>query len=119
MEEIKRSVQKRAESSVIDSPDYDLTESPSQLVGGGGPLCRRAESGHRGRVGRVGPIAVAALVVARWPSAGVGDLSGAAALQVLRVFGYGLLAEEGPTGAFLPSTVSARQPRKDISDPPF
>jgi ABC-type transport system involved in multi-copper enzyme maturation permease subunit len=37
-------------------------------------------------------VAVAALVVARWPSAGVGDLSGAAALQVLRVFGYGLLA---------------------------
>jgi ABC-type transport system involved in multi-copper enzyme maturation permease subunit len=36
--------------------------------------------------------AVGALVVARWPSAGVGDLSGAAALQVLRVFGYGLLA---------------------------
>jgi hypothetical protein len=37
-------------------------------------------------------VAVAALIVARWPSAGVGDLSGAAALQVLRVFGYGLLA---------------------------
>lgn len=36
--------------------------------------------------------AAAALVLARWPSAGVGDLNGAAALQVLRVFGYGMLA---------------------------
>jgi ABC-type transport system involved in multi-copper enzyme maturation permease subunit len=36
--------------------------------------------------------AASGLVVARWPSAGVGDLSGAAALQVLRVFGYGILA---------------------------
>jgi len=36
--------------------------------------------------------AAAALVLARWPAAGVGDLNGAAALQVLRVFGYGTLA---------------------------
>jgi ABC-type transport system involved in multi-copper enzyme maturation permease subunit len=34
----------------------------------------------------------AAMVLARWPAAGVGDLNGASALQVLRVFGYGLLA---------------------------
>ena len=36
-------------------------------------------------------VAVAALVVIRWPAEGVGDLSGATALQVLRVFAYGLL----------------------------
>ncbi len=36
-------------------------------------------------------IAVAILVVVRWPAEGVGDLNGAIALQVLRVFGYGLL----------------------------
>ena len=36
-------------------------------------------------------VAVAILVVVRWPSEGVGDLSGATALQVLRIFGYGLL----------------------------
>ncbi len=32
------------------------------------------------------------LVLVRWPSSGVSDLNGARALQVLRVFGYGLLA---------------------------
>lgn len=37
-------------------------------------------------------VATAALVLLRWPAGGVGDLSGAAALQVLRVFGYGSLA---------------------------
>lgn len=37
-------------------------------------------------------LAVAALVLVRWPSEGVGDLTGATATQVLRVFGYGLLA---------------------------
>ena len=37
-------------------------------------------------------VAAAGLVIARWPSAGVGDLTGAAGLQVLRVFGYGMLA---------------------------
>lgn len=37
-------------------------------------------------------LAAAALVLVRWPSEGVGDLSGATATQVLRVFGYGLLA---------------------------
>ncbi|HEY2839344.1 MAG TPA: ABC transporter permease subunit [Pirellulales bacterium] len=36
-------------------------------------------------------MAVAILVVVRWPAEGVGDLNGAIALQVLRVFGYGLL----------------------------
>src|SRR5262245_2777993 len=36
-------------------------------------------------------VAVAVLVVIRWPSEGIGDLNGATALQVLRVFGYGLL----------------------------
>ncbi len=34
----------------------------------------------------------AAMVMARWPDSGVGDLNGAAGVQVLRVFGYGLLA---------------------------
>jgi len=32
------------------------------------------------------------LVLVRWPTSGVSDLSGARSLQVLRVFGYGLLA---------------------------
>lgn len=36
--------------------------------------------------------ACAALVLARWPTGGVSDLNGARSLQVLRVFGYGLLA---------------------------
>ena len=34
----------------------------------------------------------AAMVLSRWPAGGVGDLNGASALMVLRVFGYGLLA---------------------------
>lgn len=36
-------------------------------------------------------LAVAILVIVRWPAEGEGDLNGAIALQVLRVFGYGLL----------------------------
>ncbi|MBX9580448.1 MAG: ABC transporter permease [Gemmataceae bacterium] len=36
--------------------------------------------------------AAALLVLVRWPTGGVGDLNGTAALQVLRVYGYGLLA---------------------------
>ncbi len=47
---------------------------------------RRAVAAQVGLAG-----AAAALVLLRWPAGGVGDLSGAAALQVLRVFGYGLL----------------------------
>src|SRR5438067_6496709 len=34
----------------------------------------------------------ALLVLVRWPTGGTADLSGARSLQVLRVFGYGLLA---------------------------
>ena len=48
---------------------------------------------------RTAPVAItgiaataAAMVMARWPGAGVSDLNGAAGLQVLRLFGYGLLA---------------------------
>ncbi len=37
-------------------------------------------------------LACALLVLARWPTGGTADLSGARSLQVLRVFGYGLLA---------------------------
>jgi ABC-type transport system involved in multi-copper enzyme maturation permease subunit len=37
-------------------------------------------------------VACAFLVLVRWPTADVADLSGARSLQVLRVFGYGLLA---------------------------
>ena len=37
-------------------------------------------------------VTAAAMVMARWPDSGVGDLNGAAGVQVLRVFGYGLLA---------------------------
>lgn len=37
-------------------------------------------------------LACGLLVLVRWPSSGVSDLSGARSLQVLRVFGYGLLA---------------------------
>src|SRR5262245_55321721 len=36
--------------------------------------------------------ACALLVLVRWPTGEVADLSGARSLQVLRVFGYGLLA---------------------------
>ncbi|MFO0847509.1 MAG: ABC transporter permease subunit [Gemmataceae bacterium] len=36
-------------------------------------------------------LGAALLVLARWPAGGVGDLGGATAAQVLRVFGYGLL----------------------------
>jgi len=36
--------------------------------------------------------ACAVLVLSRWPTEGTADLSGARSLQVLRVFGYGLLA---------------------------
>jgi ABC-type transport system involved in multi-copper enzyme maturation permease subunit len=36
--------------------------------------------------------ACAILVLVRWPTGGVSDLSGARSVQVLRVFGYGLLA---------------------------
>ena len=34
----------------------------------------------------------ALLVLVRWPTGGVSDLNGARSLQVLRIFGYGLLA---------------------------
>jgi ABC-type transport system involved in multi-copper enzyme maturation permease subunit len=37
-------------------------------------------------------LACALLVLVRWPTGGVGDLSGARSLEVLRVFGYGALA---------------------------
>jgi ABC-type transport system involved in multi-copper enzyme maturation permease subunit len=37
-------------------------------------------------------VAGAVLVLVRWPSDAVGDLTGTRSLQVLRVFGYGLLA---------------------------
>lgn len=37
-------------------------------------------------------LACALLVLVRWPTEGAGDLAGARSLQVLRVFGYGLLA---------------------------
>src|SRR5262245_55172050 len=37
-------------------------------------------------------LACALLVLARWPTGEVADLSGTRALQVLRLFGYGLLA---------------------------
>jgi ABC-type transport system involved in multi-copper enzyme maturation permease subunit len=37
-------------------------------------------------------LACALLVLARWPTSGTADLSGARSLQVLRVFGYGLMA---------------------------
>ena len=37
-------------------------------------------------------LACALLVLLRWPTGDVADLSGARSLQVLRMFGYGLLA---------------------------
>lgn len=37
-------------------------------------------------------LACSLLVLVRWPTSGVSDLTGARSLQVLRVFGYGLLA---------------------------
>src|SRR6516162_1149626 len=37
-------------------------------------------------------LACGLLVLMRWPTTGTADLSGARALQVLRIFGYGLLA---------------------------
>jgi len=37
-------------------------------------------------------LACALLVLVRWPTGGIGELSGARALEVLRIFGYGALA---------------------------
>ena len=45
----------------------------------------------RRRSGRRWRPRAALLVLVRWPTGGVSDLSGARSLQVLRVFGYGLL----------------------------
>jgi ABC-type transport system involved in multi-copper enzyme maturation permease subunit len=50
-----------------------------------------------------------ALVLLRWPSGGVSDLTGARSLQVLRVFGYGLLAGVLFLGPAVPATSVVRE----------
>jgi ABC-type transport system involved in multi-copper enzyme maturation permease subunit len=54
-------------------------------------------------------LATAALVLARWPTGGVSDLSGAAAVQVLRVLGYGLLASVVLVLPAFPATALVRE----------
>ncbi len=54
-------------------------------------------------------IACTMLVLVRWPTGGVSDLSGARALQVLRVFGYGLLAGILFLGPAVPATSLVRE----------
>jgi ABC-type transport system involved in multi-copper enzyme maturation permease subunit len=49
------------------------------------------------------------LVLVRWPTGGVSDLSGSRALQVLRVFGYGMLAGVLFLGPAVPATSLVRE----------
>lgn len=54
-------------------------------------------------------VGCAALVLVRWPTGGVSDLSGSRAIQVLRVFGYGLLAGVLFLGPAVPATSLVRE----------
>ena len=49
------------------------------------------------------------LVLLRWPTGGVSDLTGSRSLQVLRVFGYGLLAGVLFLGPAVPATSIVRE----------
>jgi ABC-type transport system involved in multi-copper enzyme maturation permease subunit len=54
-------------------------------------------------------VACALLVLSRWPTEGTADLSGARSLQVLRVFGYGLLAGMLLLAPAFPATALVRE----------
>jgi ABC-type transport system involved in multi-copper enzyme maturation permease subunit len=59
---------------------------------------------------QVGLAAVCAiLILVRWPTGGVGELSGARSLEVLRVFGYGALAGILLLAPALPATTLVRE----------
>src|SRR5438128_3133366 len=51
----------------------------------------------------------ALLILVRWPTEGVGELSGARSLEVLRVFGYGALAGILLLAPSLPATTIVRE----------
>src|SRR6266852_3821384 len=51
----------------------------------------------------------ALLILVRWPTGGVGELSGARSLEVLRVFGYGALAGILLLAPSLPATTLVRE----------
>jgi ABC-type transport system involved in multi-copper enzyme maturation permease subunit len=53
--------------------------------------------------------ACALLVLVRWPTGGIGELSGARSLEVLRVFGYGALAGILLLAPALPATTLVRE----------
>lgn len=53
--------------------------------------------------------ACALLILVRWPTGGVGELSGARSLEVLRVFGYGALAGILLLAPALPATTLVRE----------
>src|SRR6266849_6572773 len=54
-------------------------------------------------------LACALLVLVRWPTGGIGDLSGARSLEVLRVFGYGALAAVVLLVPAFPATAIVRE----------
>jgi ABC-type transport system involved in multi-copper enzyme maturation permease subunit len=54
-------------------------------------------------------LAVMLLVLVRWPTGDVADLSGARAMQVLRIFGYGLLAGILLLAPAFPATALVRE----------
>jgi ABC-type transport system involved in multi-copper enzyme maturation permease subunit len=54
-------------------------------------------------------LACALLILVRWPTGGVGELSGARSLEVLRVFGYGALAGILLLAPALPATTIVRE----------
>ena len=53
--------------------------------------------------------ACALLILVRWPTGGIGELSGARSLEVLRVFGYGALAGILLLAPALPATTLVRE----------
>src|SRR5579884_3663003 len=57
-------------------------------------------------------LACALLVLVRWPTGGIGDLSGARAVEVLRIFGYGALAGILLLAPAFPATAIVREKAK-------
>ncbi len=53
--------------------------------------------------------ACALLVLVRWPTGGIGDLNGARAIEVLRIFGYGALAGLVLLAPAFPATAIVRE----------
>lgn len=54
-------------------------------------------------------LACALLVLVRWPTGGIGELSGARAIEVLRIFGYGALAGILLLAPAFPATAIVRE----------